>query len=384
MAIQIKDGIKFIAISIISCCAVFVCTLFMNFNIDIVRIKELISKPEVMAFYDAQVTMSKVTCAVSGGCLLLTSVIMLFFYIKQYIDSHRRELGILKALGYSNIKIAKEFWVFGLSVFTGCSLGMALSFAIMPLFYRVMNEDKILPEVPLHFNLILALYLIMLPTVFFSGLAIIYSYKKLKRPVLELLMDKGKDYSTKKNRKVQKDGQQSFIQDLKQATVKGRPALMFFIALASFCYSSMMQMSFCMDEVSSMMFAIILITIGIILSCTTLFLAITTVVNANTQSIAVMQAFGYSWKDCGGAILGGYRPLAYIGFAIGTIYQYVLMKTMINIFSKTAADIPEYKFDTKSFIVVLISFVIIYELVMRRYSARIKKISIKEIMMKVT
>jgi len=199
---------------------------------------------------------------------------------------------------------------------------------------------------------------------------------------LDLLRDRESSYAGKKRRKEQKDKEQSFIQDLKQATVKGRPALMFFIALASFCYSSMMQMSFSMDELSSRMFAVILIVIGIILACTTLFLAIITVVNANTRSIAIMQAFGYSWKDCSGAILGGYRLLAYIGFAIGTIYQYLLIKSMVSIFSKTSADIPEYKFDTKSFVVVLISFVIIYELVMRRYSARIKKISIKEIMLK--
>lgn len=377
MIIQIKDGIKLIAISIISCCAVFVCNLFMNFNIDIARIKGLISNPEVMTFYEAQLTMSRVTCAVSGGCLLLTSVIMLFFYIKHYIDSHRKELGILKALGYSNIKIAKGFWVFGLSVFTGCGLGFASSYALMPLFYKEMN-----PDVPMHFNIILALYLVILPAVFFCGLAIIYSCKKLKRPVLDLLRDRESSYAGKKRRKEQKDKEQSFIQDLKQATVKGRPALMFFIALASFCYSSMMQMSFSMDELSSRMFAVILIVIGIILACTTLFLAIITVVNANTRSIAIMQAFGYSWKDCSGAILGGYRLLAYIGFAIGTIYQYLLIKSMVSIFSKTSADIPEYKFDTKSFVVVLISFVIIYELVMRRYSARIKKISIKEIMLK--
>ncbi|MFQ6968828.1 MAG: FtsX-like permease family protein [Subdoligranulum sp.] len=50
---------------------------------------------------------------------------MLLFYIKHYIDTHKKELGILKALGYSNIKIAKSFWVFGISIFIGTVTGYA-------------------------------------------------------------------------------------------------------------------------------------------------------------------------------------------------------------------------------------------------------------------
>ena len=382
MIIQWKDSAKLLGVFIISCCAVFVCTLFLNFNIDIVRVKDLITSETTMAFYDAQVLMGKVTSAVSGGCLFLTSVIMLFFYIKHYIDVHKEELGILKALGYSNFNIAKGFWVFGLSIFTGTAIGFCSSFALMPTFYEVMNEDAILPKIPLHFNVVLALYLIALPTVAFALLAVIYSYHKLKSPVLDLLKGKNEAVDKKKKRKQHQHSEMTFIQELKQSTVKSRYSLIFFIAFASFCYSDMMQMSFSMDELASPMFAVILITIGLILACTTLFLAITTVVNANTKTISMMKIFGYSLRECSDAILNGYRPIAYIGFAIGTIYQYGLLKIMLSIFSQNVENIPEYNFDVKAFIIVLISFAFIYEVIMFCYAARIKKISIKEIMLK--
>lgn len=381
MIIRLKDAEKLIGISIIACCAVFVCTLFLNFNIDIARVKELITSEATMAFYDAQVLMGKVTSAVSGGCLLLTSVIMLFFYIKHYIDVHKKELGILKALGYSNLKIAKGFWIFGFSVFIGTALGFCSSFALMPTFYKVMNEDVILPEIPLHFNVVLALYLIVLPTAAFALLAVIYSYHKLKCPVLELLKGKSDSVYKKKKHKKQQHTEMTFLQELRQSTVKSRSSLIFFIAFASFCYSDMMQMSFSMKELASPMFAVILIAIGLILACTTLLLAITTVINANTKTISMMRIFGYSLRECSDAILNGYRPIAYIGFAIGTIYQYVLLKFMLSIFSQTEENIPEYNFDIKAFIVVLISFALIYEAIMYCYSAKIKKISIKEIML---
>ena len=381
MIIRWKDAAKLLGVFIISCCAVFVCTLFLNFNIDIVRVKDLISSETTMAFYDAQVLMGKVTSAVSGGCLFLTSVIMLFFYIKHYIDVHKEELGILKALGYSNFKIAKGFWVFGFSIFMGTAIGFCSSFALMPTFYEVMNEDAILPKIPLHFNIVLALYLIALPTAAFVLLAVIYSYHKLKSPVLELLKGKSEAVGRKKKHKQHQHSEMTFLQELKQSTVKSRTALIFFIAFASFCYSDMMQMSFSMDELASPMFAVILIAIGLILACTTLLLAITTVVNANTKTISMMKIFGYSLRECSDAILNGYRPIAYIGFAIGTIYQYGLLKIMLSIFSQNVENIPEYNFDVKAFIIVLISFAFIYEVIMFCYAARIKKISIKEIML---
>ena len=108
MIIGIKDGMKLVGISIMACCAVFVCTLFMNYNMDLVSIEEQMTSPQMMIMYDALVSMGKVVSGVSGGCLLITSGIMLVFYIKNYIDTHKKELGILKALGYSNFKIARQ------------------------------------------------------------------------------------------------------------------------------------------------------------------------------------------------------------------------------------------------------------------------------------
>ena len=91
MVVGIKDAAKLLGISIISCCAVLVCTMFLNYYIDIVSIKEQITMPQVMVFYEAQVSTAKVVCMVSGGCLLMTSVIMLIFYIKHYIDTHKKQ-----------------------------------------------------------------------------------------------------------------------------------------------------------------------------------------------------------------------------------------------------------------------------------------------------
>ena len=169
--------------------------------------------------------------------------------------------------------------------------------------------------------------------------------------------------------------------ELKKNTVKQRKSLVFFIAFASFCYADMIQMSFSMDELASLLMGIMIMMIGIILAAVTLFLAITTVVKSNQKTIAMMKVFGYSIKDCTKAVLSGYRPIAYIGFVIGTVYQYGLLKLMVSVVFKDVANVPEYHFDIPVCIFTLLSFGILYEFIMYWYSRKMNKISIKEIML---
>ena len=59
MVVGFKDAAKLLGISVIACCAVFVCTLFLNFNMDIVGVKDQIQTPKIMGFYEAQVMSAK-------------------------------------------------------------------------------------------------------------------------------------------------------------------------------------------------------------------------------------------------------------------------------------------------------------------------------------
>ena len=380
MLVGIKNASKLTGISIIACCAVLICTMFVNFCFDVRLIENEITSELSMIFYHAQVSTVKVVCLVSGGCMLLTAVVMLLFYIKHYIDTHKKELGILKALGYSNQKIAKSFWVFGISTFIGTAIGYAGAFLIMPRFYALQNEDKLLPEIAVNFHPSILFYFVVLPTVCFSALSVCYAWYKLKKPVLLLLKDHLQTAAKTPHHRIEKNRELLFVEDLKRNTLKSKKALVFFIIFASFCFSAMTQMSFSMKDLSSEMMGVMMLVIGLVLAFTTLFLAITTVISGNTKTIAMMRVFGYSQKECCRAILGGYRPMSYIGFVIGTGYQYGLLRLMVDIVFKDFEDVPVYKFDVPVMLVSLVCFITIYEILMYVYSEKIKKISIKEIM----
>lgn len=376
MVIGAKDVRRLLGIIIISACAVFVVTLFLNYNLDLKSIEAQVTY-EVKALYDALVMTGSVVSAVSGGCLLLTSIVMLCFYIKHYIDSHRKELGILKAMGYSNPRIAEGFWVFGLSVFAGALAGFVGAHLLMPTFYAVQNDSGLLPDFGVSFHPRLLLFLVILPTAAFALLSVVYSLIKLKTPVLDLL--KGKPDSKAKG-VTTKDGM-PFLKELKSITVRGRKSLVFFIAFASFCYSAMVQMSIGVDKLASEMMSVMIFMIGVTLAFTTLFIAVTTVIKSNAGSVSIMKVFGYSAHECSSAILNGYRPAALVGFAIGTIYQYMLLKIATDIIFKDVENVPELEFNIRALAITAVSFVIIYEAVMLYYSRKIGRISVKEIMM---
>ena len=378
MIVGIKDAVKLIGISIVACCAVFVCTLFLNYNIDIVAMESEIVTEAGIAMYHAQVSMGKVTAAVSGGCLAITSVIMLLFYVKNYIDTHGKELGILKAIGYSNIKIAKHFWAFGLCVFIGCAFGYVLASLYLPTFYKLQNAEHLFPELEAQFHMALAFCLIGVPAISFAVLAVIYACLRLRHPVLDLLKEKH-EYKVKVGKEAAKD--MPFLKDLTRSTVRGRKTLVFFVAFSAFCFSAMVQMSMSMKELSSEAMAIMMITIGLILAFITLFLSLSSVVKGNTKTIAMMRVFGYKHSDCSRAVLGGYRPFSYIGFVIGTIYQYVLLKIMVSVVFADVGNVPEYNFDFKACAMTLVLFIFAYEIAMFGYSQRIKKLPIKSVML---
>lgn len=71
--------------------------------------------------------------------------------------------------------------------------------------------------------------------------------------------------------------------------------------------------------------------------------------------------------------------MSYIGFVIGTVYQYGLLRLTVDIVFKDVEGVPVYKFDFPVMLISLVCFITIYEILMYVYSEKIKKISIKEI-----
>lgn len=374
--ISFKDVIKTIGIIAMTMCAVLISTLFLNYMIDLNGISDLINTPEMQTFYNAQVMTSKVVVGVTGGCLLLTTIVTLFFYIKIYIDNHKSELGILKALGYSNFSISKKFSIFALSIFIGTSLGYIIALLMMNYYYDVQLEDGYLPIFNPTYNVELLLYLVIIPTLIFGIISVLYANHKLKKPALDLI--KGSEKI--KIKKIKNEEDKSFLKQLKTSTFKQKKSLVFFVGFSVFCFANLIQMGFSMNDLASPLMKWMMYIIGIVLSAVTMLLAMNTLIKNQKKNIGMMRVFGYQMKECRKYILDSYRIVSYIGFALGTIYQYFLLKVMVEVVFKDI-EVPEYSFNFKLFFITLGIFVIVYELLIRYYSRKLNKIPIKEIML---
>ena len=377
MIVSFKDGVKLIGLSVVSFCAVFVCTFFLNFYLDAVELEGTFTDPAINALYEAQMVTAKFVSVLCGGFLGFMSVVILIFYVKLYIDGHGKQLGILKGMGYSNGKIALGFFVFGFSVFIGSALGFGVGFAIMPLIYKNLTIDGI-PQIDISFHTELLFALVFLPVAVFSAFACGYAYLALKRPVCDML--RGKDKVKLKKEKAKENNGFSFLTEMCFKTLGDKKALAFFVAFACFCFSAMIQMSVSMIDLSSEIMGAIILVIGLILAVTTLLMAITSLVKGNIKSISIMKAFGYSMKECSFTVLGGYHIFALIGFFAGTLYQFVILKLMINVVFKDVAQMPEYSFGVSAFFITLAAFIVFYSAVVLFYSFKINKISVKEVM----
>ena len=279
--------------------------------------------------------------------------------------------------GYSALDY---FWVFGLSVFVGCAVGFVMGYLYLPTFYQKQapNLQTLIPALKVQFHPLLTFALVGAPTIAFAVISVLFAYLKLKSPVLDLLRER-------QNVKVRigRDGKENvpFLKDLRGVTLRSKKSLVFFVAFSAFCFSAMVQMSFSMDELASETFAVMVLSIGLILAFVTLFLSLSSVVKGNTKTIAMMRVFGYDDTTCSRCILGAYRPISYIGFAFGTVYQYGLLRMMVSVVFADIENMPEYGFDFKALTVTLILFVLTYELVMYLYSRSIKRLSVKSVML---
>lgn len=379
MAVSFKDGLKFVGIIIIACCAVLVCNLFLNYDIDLRAIGGMVGEGEARVMYDAQVSTDIVVCALSGGCLALTSVVMLVFYIGLYVNKNAPKFGILKALGYGDFKIALNCAVFGVCVFVGAAAGYGISWAIMPKFYGLQNAGSdLLPNVALKFHPTLLALLVALPTLVFSALSVGVAYLKLKAPALSLIKGEPRVKKYKKIRTKRSD--RPFLRELGLNVLNENKALAFFVAFGGFCFSAMFQMGMSMRDYASDMMGALMLSIGLVLATVSLWLSLTTLVNANAKKISMLKVSGYSLKECAVSVLGLYHIPAYIGFAVGSAYQYGLLKIMVDIVFADFEGVKAYAFDWATFAICLAVFVVAYEALNLVYALVIAKTPLKTVM----
>ena len=380
---SIKDLYRLVVVSIISFCAVFVTNLFLNFYLDIRLLDQTNWSPEIRVVYDAQVAISWLIASISGAVLSLTSILLLFFYIRQFIDQHKPELGVLKALGYKNWEIARKFWIFSLPIGLGTGAGYFSSFVMMPHFYQLRNQSGVLPEITIRQHWSLFLFLVVLPTLSFAALAVLYASYCLRLPALDLLKRVSPSRKSPKRKTVKQIRKgRPFLKDLSASLLWSRKLLIFFVIFGSMCFSAMIQLSFGMKELTDETIQIMMMSIGTVLSVAILYLSLGVLLQESKETLAIMKVFGYSRNECHKSLFAPYRFLAFLGFVLGTGYQYGIMQLLLRLMEKSIAQKVDYDFDFGVCLMTLLVFVLVYESLIYLSNRRLDQLTIKQVMLR--
>ena len=65
----------------------------------------------------------------------------------------------------------------------------------------------------------------------------------------------------------------------------------------------------------------------------------------------------------------------------GMLYQYVLLRIMVDVIFADWETMPEFHFDWKAMLISLVTFLLTYELILYVYSRKIEQQSVKSIML---
>lgn len=376
MFVSVKDGLRLIGVVLICACAAFVCFLFLTYSMELRSIADDIPEGPAQVIYDAQLATSNVVVAVTGGCLVSTAVVVLCFYVGQYVNDHAKELGVLKALGWTRFEISRSFAVFGLSAFIGALAGCLAATLELPAFLGTMNEDGLLPDMELTVHPELIFYIAVLPGLAFSVFAVLYAAHKLKRSAVALM--KGLPEPSTAKRPV-RESDLPFLASVRKSVLRSSRALAFFVFIGGFCFACMLQMSASMQDLSSEMMGTMMLVIGLVLAITCLLLSVSSAVRRAMPAAAIMHASGYTGAECRSALLGGFRPAAYAGFTVGTIYQFVLLRTILDVFFADYPNLPDYSFDTPLMFLCLGLFLVLYEGGIVLASRRLTRVQMREL-----
>lgn len=381
MVLSKKEILKISAVAITLGAAVFVVNMFLNYLVDLSDLKEDI--PSMYADdFDTMYSMCVSVAEICGGMMAATATLMTIFFVLNYVDQHSSQLGILKALGYSSESIALRLWPFPIGAFLGSLLGYLLSAAFFPLFYDAQNNGVAF-TVEEEWHLILILPLTLIPAMIIALVTFLSAIAKLQKSALSLIT--GKDDKQKKAKaskdiaKPSKD--RPFLKQMPISVLKSRKMLIFFALFASFCFTGNLQVAMSMKPYTSDVMRWMMIIIASIIAAMAHLLSMSSLIAGNRRSISLMRLMGYTQKECRKAVLDVYRPFAYGGVIIGSLYAYGLMYYMVNVLFKDVEGVEPYSFDWIALLISTAIFAVVYEISIYLFSKKIEKIDPKLIMM---
>lgn len=130
--------------------------------------------------------------------VLLAAIFIVLSYVKKEIELQKKQIGLIKALGYSNNEISFGFTLlFFLLSIVATGLGFVLGLPLQMRFNTLSDFGFFLPLTPIYFSLISLIVGVILTTIIFTIASYLQSYSNLAKDPLLLIYDRSSNASSK-------------------------------------------------------------------------------------------------------------------------------------------------------------------------------------------
>lgn len=223
------------------------------------QVKSVMSKednPQILSALSAKEKMFKISLISALSFFGLTVLVLLITIVIQSITETKSTMGVLKALGYARIQIAKRYFLIGPFVLIGAAVGYLVSYVVSPLFINSMNATFLVPNVTQNFDPVQFILFTTVPALFFLVMAFVIAIFSLRKPPLEMIRN---GTSVKLNFLVKRIRiTNPFKKAVFKAIVLNNILLVFLALLTGFMASANLQIAFSLqamsDKVSSLTF----------------------------------------------------------------------------------------------------------------------------------
>lgn len=377
-----KDFSRLTSLVIVSFTVAFVCSLFLNYLLDLTEFKKTFFDEMILMELNSRETMARFTFMLTFIMLGVTTIFLIISAVNTFIDEHQPVMGMLKAMGYSNLKIAMDFYKFGLAIFMGLLLGYLSSMTIAPVFYDAFaGESHTNP--PLTFQMMTVVYMVLIPTLVMIVISVLHAYRRLRKRPLEMIYHVSVIKASDKLATYQeKNKDNDYLKSISRVTIRRHRGKTLLVIFAGFCFAAMMQMPITLwNSGFSLIGAMIMVVSAVTLGCGILYITLNIVVNANRKAIAIMKMCGYSDHECNKVFLKPYKCYGYMGFIIGSIYQFLLVKMIMQFYEKSNPDFSfEVVFRFDGLLLIFILFFCYYHLLLVLCKRRMKKVSYDQLL----
>lgn len=205
----------------------------------------------ILSFINSKIVVHWIMVCVVIIIFSAITCLMVALLILGMIDAEMSQLGVLKAIGYTNRELSLRYLSLGVIYIIAGLLSTVMLWFVQPLYYKANNSIFELPTVegrfPVGLITIVCLAVIILLTLF----AVVVASIRLRQSALSLINKSAIKHKSQRSAKINiKCNSGKFLKDIRKIQTKTSTSSVVLILVAGFSVGTLLQMSFLIGNVT--------------------------------------------------------------------------------------------------------------------------------------